>query len=353
MVDNLQNSIASADDIILVTGSNGFVGTHVVRALLDRGFRRIRCIVRSSRNVSALEAISKEAGVDLDIFKGTLLSRDDCFNASKGARIVLHLAVGSTGKSFPGAVMNVVVPARNLLDALVKHGTVKRFVNVSSLAVYSNQNNPKGRILDETGSIEERPQDRGDAYAYAKLKQDQIVAEYGKRHGLEYVIVRPGVVYGPGKNAIPGRVGVDTFGFFMHLGGSNPLPLTYVANCAEAIVLAGLTPEIGGQVFNIIDDDLPSSRQFLRNYKRSVRSFHSIYVPHFLSYLACCLWKKYSDSSNGQLPPVFSAAEWHAYWKKTKYSNEKIKRLLGWRMRVPTEEGLKRYLEFCAQESHA
>ncbi len=83
-----------------------------------------------------------------------------------------------------------------------------------------------------------------------------------------------------GNEAITNRVGIGTFGLFLHLGGSNTMPLTFVDNCAEAIVLAGLTPGVDGQVFNVVDDDLPSSRQFLRLYKRNVRRFRSLYLPH-------------------------------------------------------------------------
>ena len=140
----------------------------------------------------------------------------------------------------------------------------------------------------------------------------------------------------------------------MHMGGSNWIPLTYVANCAEAIVLAGLVPGVGGEVFNVVDDDLPSSWHFLRQYKRNVKPFFSLYVPHFLSYGFCWLWEKYSHGSQGQLPLIFSRGEWHAYWKQTRYSNEKLKRCLGWTMRVPTAEGLKNFFAYCQQrEPHA
>ena len=82
---------------------------------------------------------------------------------------------------------------------------------------------------------------------------------------------RPGAVYGPGKAGITGRVGVGTFGIFLHLGAGNPIPLSYVDNCAEAIVLAGLVKGLDGEVFNVVDDDLPSSRRFLRLYKEQVK----------------------------------------------------------------------------------
>ena len=71
----------------------------------------------------------------------------------------------------------------------------------------------------------------------------------------------------PAKQRIHGRIGMDTFGVFVHLGGSNPIPFTFVDNCADAIALAGLKPGVDGEVFNVVDDDLPSSRQFLRMYK--------------------------------------------------------------------------------------
>src|SRR6202007_2614610 len=98
----------------------------------------------------------------------------------------------------------------------------------------------------------------------------------------------------------------DTFGVFIHLGGSNKIPLTYIDNCADAIALAGLTPKVDGEVFNVIDDDLPSSRQFLRLYKRNVRRFRSVYIPHPMSYALCWWWEKYSHWSEGQLPPAFN-----------------------------------------------
>ena len=103
------------------------------------------------------------------------------------------------------------------------------------------------------------------------------MTDYARRFGIPYVLIRPGWVYGPGNPGIHGRVGIGTFGIFLHLGGGNTMPLTYVDNCAEATVLAGLTKGVEGEVFNIVDDDLPSSRKFLRLYKRNVRRFRSIY----------------------------------------------------------------------------
>ena len=98
------------------------------------------------------------------------------------------------------------------------------------------------------------------------------------------------------------------------------------------------------QTFNVVDDDLPSSRRFLRLYKRHARRFLSIPVPYRLTYLLCALWEKYSSGTAGQLPPRFNRRRCTAEWKGNRYSNGKLKRLLGWTPRVPFEQASRVYL---------
>ena len=340
------------DDRILVTGAGGFIGRRLVFRLVEYGFRNIRLLVRSSRDLDWIESARRNTdGVDLELVYGNLLRKEDCVRACKDVAVVFHLAAGRGEKSYPDAYLNSVVTTRNLMVASSQSEALVRFVNVSSFAVYSNTT---GNLLDETSAVEQRPETRGEAYCFAKVKQENIVREYGAALALPYVIVRPGVVYGPGNESIHGRVGTDTFGIFLHLGGSNTVPLTYVDNCAEAIILAGIRRGIDGEVFNIVDDDLPTSRQFLSLYKRYVKQFRSVYVPHVISYLLCRSWEHYSRASKGQLPPVFNRARWYANWRPTTYNNRKAKERLGWTPKLPTATCLERYFEACRQkEQHA
>jgi nucleoside-diphosphate-sugar epimerase len=336
--------IASLDDRILVTGSNGFIGTKVVEILLEYGFSKIRCLVRSSSRLGRLEqALSSfDAGRNVEIVTGDLLSREDCEKAAENVSIIYHLAAGME-KSFAGAFMNSALATRNLMDAFLEVGKPKRFVNVSSFAVYSNLSLKRNGLLDETCPLEAAPQERFDAYGFGKLKQEEIVREYAKHYRLPCVTLRPGYVFGAGKQELNGRVGIKIFGPFIQVNGSNLLPLTYVDNCAEAIVLAGLTPGIDGEVFNIVDDDLLTARQFLKTYKVA-RRFRSVSVPYWVAYGACYAWEKYSNWSKGQLPPAFNRRRCVANWKSQRYSNEKLKTRVGWKPRVPMKQAMETFL---------
>jgi nucleoside-diphosphate-sugar epimerase len=337
--------IPSADDLILVTGPNGFIGAKVVEILLEYGYRNVRCLVRPSSRLGRLEkALDQfDGGREVELVKGDLLSPNDCQRAGDGVSIIYHLAAGIE-KSFAGAFMNSALATRNLMDAFLEVGKRRRFVNVSSFAVYSNIALKHGGLLDETCPLENAPQERFDAYGFGKLKQEELVRQYGIEHKLPYVIVRPGAVFGPGKRELSGRIGINTFGFFIHLGGSNQLPLTFVENCAEAIVLAGLKPGIDGETFNIVDDDLITSKQLLVAYKGTVGSFFSIHVPYPFAYGFSWVWEKYSKWSKGQLPPVFNCRRCAAEWKGNRYSNQKLREQLGWRPRVPMKQAMEAFL---------
>lgn len=336
--------IVDADDVLLVTGANGFIGRRVVQILAEYRFSRIRGFVRPHHDGNQGKPPAHAA---IDYVEGNLLSRSDCKAAVEGVSVIYHLAAATTEKSHPAAFLNSVVTTRNLMDAALQSTSFKRFVNVSSFTVYSTARLRRGALLDETCEIEPQPHLRGEAYCYAKVRQEELVRRYGVERGLPWVIIRPGAVYGPGRPEMTGRVGVGTFGVFLHLGGSNRLPLTYVDNCAEAIVLAGLKRGVEGQVFNVVDDDAPTSRQFLKLYKKNVRAFRSIFLPRTVSFLFCLLWEHYSRWSKGQLPPVFNRLRWASNWKGNRYTNEKVKAMLAWTPRVTPEEGMRRYFEYC------
>lgn len=337
----------------MVTGANGFIGSRVVDQMVRAGFQNVRCLSRSSGNQKRLRQYAAEApGGAVEIVHGNLLSREDCARVAKDVELVIHLAAGME-KTYAGCFLNSVVTTRNLLDALIQQGRLRRFINVSSLSVYSNHKLRRGSLLDEECEIDPDPLERSEPYMFAKLKQDRFVLDYAKRERFELVILRPGAVYGPGATQITARVGIDTFGPFLHLGGGNQIPLTYVDNCAEAIVQAGLHPRAAGEAFIIVDDDLPTSRQFLRMFRRNAKSLPSISVPYRVFYGLCWMWESYAKRSKGQLPPAFNRRRCETYWKGNRYSNRKLAEVVGWRPSIPFAEAARRYFASVQKESRA
>lgn len=334
-------------DGILITGANGFIGSKVVEKLVDYGFRNLRCFVRSASVSGPLKQAIESSNARIEIARGNLLSSDDCERAVDGVKVVYHLAASTHDKSFHDAFKNSVYTTRNLLDAALKKTKIRRFVNVSSFSVYSNMQLPAGALLDESCPIEQEPELRGDPYSYAKIRQEELVRTYGNLYYLPYVIVRPGAVYGPGSNEITGRVGITRPGLFLHLGGSNIIPFTYVDNCAEAITMTGLKKGVDGEVFNVVDDGVLTSREFLKMYKGNVENIKSVYLPKAVSYSVCCLLGTLSKIPRVGSLARYNRRRWSAYWKNNTYTNEKLKKVLGWTPKVTMEEGLNRYFAYC------
>jgi nucleoside-diphosphate-sugar epimerase len=343
-LNKISKALLKPDDRILITGASGFIGVHVVKNLLERGYRNLCCFLRPSSNLSKLNAvINSVLDAKVDFVIGNLSSANDCTRAAKGAKVVFHLAAGR-GKSYADTYLNSVVTTKNILES-IESKEFLRFVNISSFAVYSNEKMKRGSLINEETAIDTKPLNRFDPYAYAKIEQERILKKLCAQRSLPYVNIRPGAVFGPGKPRITGRIGTDTFGVFFLINGRNQIPFTYVTNCADAIVLAGLTPGIDGEVFNIVDDNLPRGGDFLKMYKQNVKVFSSIYIPYWIFYCFSAIWEWYSKWSMGQLPAVFNRSDCSSMWKGNTYSNFKLKQLLNWNPLIPFDEASKIYFD--------
>lgn len=339
--------IIGYDDAILITGASGFIGSKVVEKLVAYGFTNLRCLVRSAAVPRSLRKTVESSNTNNAIVSGDLLSFEDCKRVVGGVKVVYHLAASTQEKSFSDAYKHSADTTRNLLNAVLGATKLARFVNVSSFSVYSNLKLQPGALLDESCPIEDEPELRGEAYSYAKIKQEDLIREYGKKHDIPYVIIRPGAVFGPGNRAITGRVGISMSGVFLHLGGSNVIPFTYVDNCSEAIVLAGLKKSIDGEVINVVDDGVLTSGEFLKLYKSNVMNMKSVSLPKAVSYSVYCLLGTVLTLLRGGSPTRYNRRRWSAYWKGNTYTNKKLKKLLGWTPRVSIEEGMGRYFAYC------
>jgi nucleoside-diphosphate-sugar epimerase len=338
---------------VLVTGAGGFLGVHVVERLLAHGYNDIRCFLRDKSKAPRLLALSESyPNSQLQLSCGNLKSKSDCTRAVADVSLVFHLAAGMKGSAAELFADSVVV-SRNLLEALQARidppGAKTRVVLVSSFGVYGVAALRRGALVNEETPLEQHPELR-DTYSHSKLRQEQLFQDYRQSDGFEVVVLRPGVIYGPGGGAFSSRVGLQIGPVFFHLGGSNLLPLTYVENCAEAIVIAGTHPDSAGQVYNVHDNDLPTASGYLREYRKQVKRIRSIRLPYWVTRLLARLLEGYHRRSQGQLPAILTRYKVAAAWGGNRFDNARLT-ALGWRQLVSTSDGMARTFAYLREQN--
>lgn len=329
--------------IAFVTGASGFLGQSLVRQLIKDG-AEVRCLVRTASKARSLtETLPKGAEQRIKIVLGSIDRAESLRESLNGVDVVYHLAAAMRGATAVLFLKNVV-GSRELVRACGQ-ARVGRFVLVSSIAVYETYPLRDFDTVDEACAIESQAH-RRDPYTYSKVAEELAVKEEAVAAGVPLTVVRPGVIYGPGRGCLSARVGLQFGSFLLRMGGRQELCYTYVDNCAQAIALAGRSPAAAGETFNIIDDSPPTARSLFKQYRKIVGGMRSISVPHWaitpLSRL--CQW--YHGASRGQLPAVFTPYKSGSLWKRLHYSNDKAKRILHWSPAVSFQEGLRRSFEW-------
>lgn len=325
--------------IALVTGGAGFLGRRVVRRLASEG-ADVRVIVRATSNVNELEAfVGEPLWRRVEVVRGDLNDASSYRAALEGVDVVYHLAAGMAGGA-AALFLNTVVPTRVLVNACAE-AKVPRFILVSSLGVYGAGHLGRWSTLDENCPVDAQPHLR-DPYSFSKIVQEQVCRETSQKTGLPLVVVRPGVVFGPGRGAMSTRLGLTFAGWTCRIGSTRLLPYTFVDNCAAAICRAGTVAGIEGETFNVLDDDLPSVSGVLAAYRRHGRKRRAIWLPQSAIGPLSSLYEWYHRYSEGQVPDVISRYRTETFWKPLRFSNGKAKSRLAWRPHIPMTEALEK-----------
>jgi nucleoside-diphosphate-sugar epimerase len=333
---------------VLLTGAAGFLGQKIAQSLLQQGVTDLRLHVRRQPPTGLLEKLRADyPNANIDWAAANLLAQGSLGPMLEGVDCLIHAAAGMRGAA-ADMFANTVQGSRNLLEAVEEH-CVKRVVLISSFSVYRTIDLAVNAVHDERLPIEAVGIDKG-AYAYAKTRQEQLMQSWREKcaknastnedgyTGFELVILRPGVIYGPGGGAFSSRVGLRAMGFFFNLGGPALLPLTYVDNCADAVAVAALkAPD--GAAFNVVDDDLPTCTEYLSQYRKEVERLRVLRLPYKLFEWSSGWLQRYHRKSKGQLPAVFTPYVVGSMYRPLKYSNAALKGI-GWVPRVRTSEGL-------------
>ncbi|WP_233800176.1 UDP-glucose 4-epimerase family protein [Paraburkholderia sp. HP33-1] len=230
---------------ILITGANGFVGQAVSRALLRRGDRVTGAVRRPQ---TAAEG-AREWLLDTEDFAGI----DQRWPVGLNCDAVIHLAarvhvMHETLTDPLAAYRATNVEGSLRVAAAARRAGARRFVFVSSIKAMGEAS--AGRPIAETD--EPAP---SDAYGISKLEAERALFDYGRAAGLEVVVVRPPLVYGPGVRAnFLQLMNAVATGIPLPLGAvSARRSLVFVDNLADALVHCATDPRAAGETFHVTD----------------------------------------------------------------------------------------------------
>ncbi|MFQ5779944.1 MAG: UDP-glucose 4-epimerase family protein [Nitrospiria bacterium] len=243
---------------VLITGAGGFIGLRLYTSLLEKNFS-VCATVRNERDLGRLPK-------DVTRFvTGNLESVTDWKPFLEGVDAVVHLAarvhrMREEGPDPEAAYqqMNVGV-TRALAEAAGKAG-VKRFLFLSSVKAMGESTSP-GEAWDESSPC--FPQD---AYGRSKRDAENVLIDVGQRTGLEIVILRLPLVYGPGVKANMARLfKIVARGVPLPLGGiGNARSLIFIGNLVDAILVTLDHPKAAGQTFLVSDGEDVSTPELIR-----------------------------------------------------------------------------------------
>lgn len=321
---------------VLVTGAGGFVGRHVVAELSRRGHTVI-AMVRPS-GTAACE------GDRVDTVRSDLRRPgDELVRALTEVEAVVHTAALSSG-SWRAMFATTVLATENLFEAMEQADWRGRLVHVSSFSVYGLNQMPRGSVIDERTPLEPQPGRRGD-YAWTKSLQEQLVRERARAAGVELVVVRPGAIYGRGRT-FQHRLGrqVTDLGLVL-LGGRSLMPLNYVENTASLLAECVEHPRAPGEVFNAVDPDPPTQREYLR-WWRAAQPRRVVVAPLPLWALTACRGA-YSTAERITRGAVAAPGFFDGYvtipvLRSFRYATDKPARVLGWSPPISRQEAVHR-----------
>lgn len=237
-------------DTVLVTGAGGFIGSHLVEELLQRG-QRVRALVRYTSNagVGLLQEVTQRRE-QLEIIHGDIRDARGVRQAALGCRRIYHLAaLIGIPYSYVAPDSYVAVNVQGTLHVLeaARELGVERVVVTSTSEVYGT--------AQYTPIDEKHPLNAQSPYAATKVGADQLALSYHRSYGLPVTVVRPFNTYGPRQSAravIPTIISQALAADSIRLGSLDPVrDLVFVKDTARGFVAVADAAEAVGKVTNL------------------------------------------------------------------------------------------------------
>ncbi len=317
---------------IFVTGGLGFTGAALVQRLLADG----HSVSVLDKNPGLIKDELEAAGAEVTL--GSIVDRETVARCSEGAEVVMHLAAAFRETGAPDALYKEVnVEGTRIVLEEAKRVGARKFVYCSTQGVHGHIDNPPG---DETSPIEPE-----DYYQETKYLGEEVVhAEAGD---LEYTIIRPTAIYGPGdperfhmiyKQAVKGR-------FIMAGDGKTTYHPVYIDNLVDGFI-AAMAPGAGaGEAYIIADEEYATLTDLVTRVGRAMdKDVKITYVPLFPLIVAGHICEKLCKPF-GINPPIFPRrVDWFRQVRAFKI--DKARRDLGYQPKVGLDDGLRRTAEW-------
>lgn len=327
--------------LLFITGSSGFLGRYVVAEALRQG-HQVRAVVRPSTDVSRF---CWHNHPNLHLVRLDLRSSQGLIEALQGVDKVIHLAAVKGG-DFYDRFAGSVLTTENLIRSMVS-AQILDLVAISTFSVYDYRQIPLGKLLTEDSPVEAAPIDR-DEYAQTKLIQEKLIRDFQNQRGARVTYIRPGMIYGREDlwHALLGmQAGSNTW---LCIAPQAKMPMTYVENCAQAIVGAAESETSHGKTLNVVDDNPPKRKSYIRELSKRAGASTKVLpiswaVMSGLANLAWFINQKFLEGK-ARLPGLLVPAKLQARFKPLQYNNQLVKEVLNWTPKYSLESAIERSL---------
>jgi UDP-N-acetylglucosamine/UDP-N-acetyl-alpha-D-glucosaminouronate 4-epimerase len=304
---------------IVLTGGLGFIGSHLADRLLEDDYEV--SVIDDSTTGQIRNVVQHEKNIRLKLFKGSILDRARISELVSNADVVVHLAaITSVIRSMkePEIVHEVNLSGTlNVLESCVEH-SIEKLVFISSAAVYGNRFFPPFK--------EELPPHPQSLYGATKAAGEAYCEAFHETHQLDTVVIRLMNVYGPRRSPGPYAGVMMNFGeaimkqhpMTIYGDGEQTRDFTYATDATEGIKLAVEHPRVAGEIINI-GTGIPCTVNHLAELFMKISNTR-LSISHVLP-------------RRGEVR--------HSFADLTK-----AKGLLGYRPKVPLEDGLRLFLDW-------
>ncbi|MGK0390782.1 MAG: dihydroflavonol-4-reductase [Maribacter sp.] len=321
--------------ISVVTGANGFIGSHLILSLLDKK-HLVKCIIRETSDLKWIEHL------DVEFIKCGLNDLKSLSAAFGGATYVFHLAGMTRAKKYEDYIYGNVQLTEHVMKACEGHDSIKKILITSSLAAASPS--PLNKPV-----VESVPSAPISMYGKSKLKMEQLLKE--KYTHLPYVIIRPPVVYGIRDTEVLLFFKTVKKGLIPTIGlGKKQVSIVYIDDLIQGICLAAENDKAIRQTYFFESDRILEWEQIGRETAAllSCRAI-KLAVPHFVVYLVAGLgelmsiFQKRAPTLNLEKAKELTQEAWTC-------SAEKAKKELGYQPKTSYKEGFRITLEWYQKE---